>query len=411
MAAARSILFVHNGRPGRFAFLAERFAERGWAMALINAPPGNDLPGARTIHWREDRRPTAGIFEPAVKAEADMLRGHAAARAAQELKAEGFAPDLIVGHPGWGEMLFLGEVFPGVPQIQLGELYYRSTGGETDFDPEFRGRGRGNFAIVPALNATLAMSYAEATRIVVPTPYQASRFPAVFGPLIATIHEGVDTALVQRRSRARVTLAGGPLPPDAPVVTFVNRHFEPLRGFHTMMRALPSLLRAVPDVQVLMIGSEASKGYGIKPPEGETWKGRMLAELDGRLDLSRVHFVGPIGHDDLVTLYSLSSAHVYLTYPFVLSWSLLEAMACECLIVGSDTAPVRDVIRHGENGLLVDFFDPEALAATLATACLDGARYDPLRRAARATVLADYDRRTVCEPAWLRLVDEILRLA
>jgi glycosyltransferase involved in cell wall biosynthesis len=194
-----------------------------------------------------------------------------------------------------------------------------------------------------------------------------------------------------------------------PVVTFINRHLEPLRGFHIFMRALPRLLTTVPDVHVLIIGADRLAGYGPKPPrEGVTWKQLMLEELQGQLDGSRVHFVGQLAYDQLMRVLSISRAHVYMTYPFVLSWSLLDAMACECLIIGSDTAPVRDVIRPGKNGLLVDFFDHKALADALTEACVVPDQYEEMRRSARATIVDEFDRKTVCEPAWLSLINEVL---
>jgi glycosyltransferase involved in cell wall biosynthesis len=309
-------------------------------------------------------------------------------------------------------MLFLAEVFPGVPQIQVGEFYYRSREADEGVDPEFNPQLDLDQRIqLHAKNAGFALSYAAASRIVVPTPFQASVIPRVFHPLIRIIHEGIDTDAMRPNPKARITIGrtGQVLTRSTPVVTFINRHFEPVRGFHVFMRALPRLLAALPDVHVLLIGTDSRNGYGPQPARTKlTWKQVMLEELQGRLDLSRVHFPGPLSYGQLSSVLSVSRAHVYLTHPFVLSWSLLDAMACECLVVGSDTAPVRDVIRPGENGLLVPFYDHDALADALIEACRAPQRYEPLRRAARATVVGEFDRRTVCEPAWLALVDEVL---
>jgi len=174
------------------------------------------------------------------------------------------------------------------------------------------------------------------------------------------------------------------------------------------MRALPRLLSDVSDVHVLLIGADEPDVYGRRAPAGTTWKQIMAKELDGQLDLDRVHFTGPVSHDHLITLLSLSTAHVYFTYPFVLSWSLLDAMSCECLVVGSDTAPVRDVLRHRENGLLIDFFDQTGLARTLTDICRNPGRYASIGAAARATVVSEFDQRTICEPVWLSLISEVL---
>src|SRR5262245_10671749 len=191
------ILFIHNGSPGRFRFLASAFASRDWECVHIGPPDANDLPGTRTLRWQHSRGSTAGIFNLAVRAEADLIRGQNAAELAVKLKGEGFVPDLIIGHPGWGEMVFLGEVYAGVKQIQLGEWYYRSSGSDVDFDPEF---GMPTFADqcrVHAKNAALAMSIVEANRIVSPTKFQASMFPDVVQPRISIIHEGIDTAIAK----------------------------------------------------------------------------------------------------------------------------------------------------------------------------------------------------------------------
>lgn len=403
-------LFVQNGPRNRFGFIAHALVQRGWSCALINGEGGSELPGCRTVRWKPDRQPTAGIFPPAERAELDLMRGRFAADGALKLKADGFVPNLIIGHPGWGEMLFMREVFPKARQIQIGEFYYRTSGADVGFDPEFEQYDFDFQVKVHAKNATLAMSLAEADRIVAPTQFQAGLLPEVFRPRISVIHEGIDTAVARPKLNPQLrTQSGYILDRTRPVVTFVNRRFEPLRGFHIFMRALPRLLADIPDVHVLLVGMDAPGGYGKNAPPGTSWKQVMLNELKGRLDLPQIHFTGPISYELLLTAFGLSAAHTYLTYPFVLSWSLLDAMACECLIVGSDTAPVREVIEPGVNGLLVDFFAHDALAATLTAACREPERFAALRKTARETVVSRFDRATVCEPAWLALIDEVLQ--
>jgi len=403
------ILFVHNGSPGRFTFLARLLMDRGHSCAVLNSTDGTDIPGVPTMHWRPEQGTTNGIFAPAVRVEADLIRAFAAAEAARKMREAGFVPDLIIGHPGWGEMALLREVFPDARQIHIGEYYYRAKGADVDFDPEFALKDFRKSLGVPAKNPVLAMSFIEADRIVAPTPFQASLLPEILQSRVAVIHEGVDTELARPNPDVRVHLPGGQvLTRSRPVVTFINRAFEPLRGVHIFMRALPRILAEVPDVDVLMIGADASPAYGLRPQSAPTWKAAMLAELEGRLDLSRIHFTGQLTYPQLVAALSASAAHVYLTYPFVLSWSLLDAMSCECLVIGSDTAPVRDVLTDGVDGRLVDFFDVDGLALAVAEACRRPEAYAGLRRAARAKMVAQYDRRTVTEPAWLRLIDELL---
>lgn len=402
------VLFVHNGSPGRFLFLNEALAGRGWERAHIGPPDATDLPGARNIRWKYTRGTTQGILPLAVRAEADLIRAEAAAGMAVELRDDGFVPDLIIGHPGWGEMAFLREVFPSARQIQIGELFYRSRNTDYEFDREFAKYDFSGALRIHAKNAVLALSHGDADRIVCPTPFQASTLPEVFQSRIDVIHEGIDTGKTHRLSNFAIRLNGKLIDGKRPVFTFVNRAFEPLRGFHIFMRALPRLLEQVPDADVIIVGQDRDKVYGAGPRQGGTWKSVMMAELGERLDMSRVHFTGKLPYEKLVQVLSLSWAHVYMTYPFVLSWSLLDAMACECVMVASDTAPVRDVVRHGENGLLFDFFDHDQLADTLTGIARDPAATAHLRAAARKTVLDDYDRETVCLPAWMKLIDEVL---
>jgi glycosyltransferase involved in cell wall biosynthesis len=403
-----NVLFVHNGAPGRFAFLAAALRERGWAGALINGPTGTDLEGMASIRWRPSGPQQGSPRKLVRQAESQLVAGAGGAQAAMELRRNGFRPDVIIGHPSWGEMLFLKEVFPDTPQIQIGELYYQTRGGSFNFDPEFPAPSLEAAIIHQAGNAAFALSCAQATRIVAPTPFQASTYPDVFQPLVRVVHEGVDTKVARPFPHTRLTLQDGTvLDGSMPVVTFINRRFEPARGFHIFMRALPRFLSAVPDAHVLIVGSDDQDTYGRPPPEG-SWKQRLLAEVGDRLDPARVHWVGTLPYEQLLRVFAASWAHVYLTYPFVLSWSLLDAMACGCVIIGSDTAPVRDVVRHEENGLLVPFFDTDALAARLAEACRKPERFRRLRENARATAVAEYDRATVCLPKWLGVIDEVL---
>jgi glycosyltransferase involved in cell wall biosynthesis len=402
------ILFVHNNFPGQFAGVAPALARRGHRCAAIGSSTARAVDGMALAQWNTRRGTTQGIWPDAIRAEADLIRGRAAAAAAVKLKEKGFEPDVIVGHPGWGETVFLREIFPGARQVLLAEFYYRTKGGDWGFDPEFGAQDLAASFRVHAKNATLAMSYADADRLVCPTPFQASMLPASFRPQVRIIHEGVDTARIKADPNARLTLPDGRvLDRTSEIVTFVNRNLEPLRGFHVFMRALPAFLEARPEAQVVIIGSETGPGYGPTAPDGTTWKSRLLAEVGDRLDARRVHFLGRVPPETLHAAFSLAAAHVYYTYPFVLSWSLLEAMACGCLVVGSDTAPVRDVVVDGGNGLLRDFFDAEALSRTLIEACARPEAFQSMRQSARETVVTRFDRPRVCLPAWISTVEDL----
>lgn len=410
-ADLKKALIVRNGTSGRFTPIGELLKQNGWTGAVINGPFGNEIEGWVHCRWSAKAPTQPSGYAPVVKYENALRCGGAAAQVAIRLRDGGFVPDVIIGHPSWGEMLFLSEVWRGVPQIHLGEYYYHTEGGDSNFDPEFPAKSLASGVRIKSNNAVAAMSFLEAAAIVVPTPFQASLIPADFHHKLRIIHEGVDTGQTCRRPPAPIELPDGKvLAPGTPVISFVNRRFEPMRGFHVFMRMLPKFLSLSPNAHVLLIGAdERDNIYGVPPPGTKTWREAMLAEVGGKLPNDRVHFSPPVPYESLLKLLSNVTAHVYLTYPFVLSWSLLDAMACEALVVGSDTAPVRDVIQHGKNGLLVDFFETDAMAETLAAVCADPARYEPLRRAARETVVRQFDRASICMPDWLALIEEVVR--
>lgn len=405
----KRILFVHQNFPGQFPHIAEAAMKAGHKLAAIGGPTAKGIPGVDLRRWVLNRGSTPGIFDPATRAEADLMRAQAAGEQALRLKADGFVPDLIIGHPGWGETLHMSEVFPGVPQMLFGEFFYRSHGADVNFDPEFETSTALADWRVHAKNLGLSLAYAMADVIVCPTEFQASQFPPAFRDRIQVVHEGVDFSRARRRPGARLKLPDGRvLDGSRPVITFINRTYERLRGFHIFMRALPGLLEACPDAEVVIIGRDGTGGYGGSLKGGQSWKARMLAELGDRLDLTRVHFTGPLAHADMIDALSISWAHVYYTYPFVLSWSLTEAMACECLILGSDTGPVRDAVTAGETGILNDFFDVPALTRAMITACREPETFVQMRRQARESALSRFDRETVGVPNWMRLIEDRL---
>ncbi|MGZ8244312.1 glycosyltransferase [Methylomagnum sp.] len=406
-----AILFVHNNFPGQFGFLCQALRARGTRVAAIGQATAPGLPDVPMVRWKHGRGTSPGIFPPATRAEADLIRGHAAAHAALALKDKGFEPGLIIGHPGWGETLFLGEVFPRARRIEYAEFFYRSEGGDVGFDPEFPPLDMEKRFRLHAKNATMALALAEADRIVAPSAFQASMLPPRLREATRIIHEGVDTEAIRPDPDASFRLPDGRvLDRSRPVVTFINRRFGPLRGCHIFFRALPALLDAVPAAEIILIGANEVGNYDPPPPAGRTWRDVYLDEIRGRVDLSRLHFTGRLPYPDMLKAIAASSAHVYLTYPFVVSWSLFEAMASGAVVIGSDTAPVREVVSHGENGLLVDFFAVDGLAAAMIDACRRPAEHQALREGARRAVVERFDRQSQCLPAWLGLVDEVLEL-
>jgi glycosyltransferase involved in cell wall biosynthesis len=402
------VLFVHSNFPAQFRDLAQTLVDRGMRCWAIGNATARGLPGVELARWSNARGSTPGLFPLAVRAEADLIRAHAALEVARGLKAQGADPKLIVGHPGWGETVLLRDVFPAAKQILFHELFYKGRGGDIDFEVEFIPPTDQMILAGIAKNATMALALTQADVIVAPTPFQAATLPSVFHPRLRLIHEGIDTTAIRPGPARPFAVPGGPtLDPAKPLITHVNRHLEPLRGMHILLRALPRLQAEVPDAQTVIIGSPSQRGYSGAAPDGKTWKDMAMAGLEERLDLSRVHFTGPLPHEQMLAALRASWAHVYYTYPFVLSWSLAEAMASGCYVIASDTPPVRDAVEDGMNGKLLDFFDVDGLSDALVEACRKPDGFGALRAAARETAVERFDR-AKGRVAWLDLVDELL---
>ena len=413
------ILFVHQNFPGQFLHLAPAMAARGREVVALHVNAAAPLPGVRMIPYpvRPPER-AGGPHRWLQDLDTKVIRGEAAWRAARALDAEGFRPDVIVAHPGWGESLFLKEVWPAARLGIYCEFYYRTVGADVDFDPEFRRDEPEQACRLRMKNANHELHFPMAVAGLSPTQWQAQVFPSPFRERITVMHDGIDTdrvrpdpdAYLQLRTRQGqdLTLRAGD-----EIITFVNRNLEPYRGYHVFMRALPALLRARPRARVMIVGGD-DVSYGAQPPRGpdgqrRTWKQIFLSEVADELDLSRVHFLGRIPYGRFVSLLQLSSVHAYLTYPFVLSWSLLEAMSAGCAIVASDTAPVREAIVDGETGVLVDFFDGGALVREVCALLEDPARRARLGAQARAHAQDTYDLRRHCLPGQMAWVDALGR--
>ena len=336
-----------------------------------------------------------------------MARGAAVAKVLLQLRRDGFTPDVVVGHGGWGETLFVRDVWPGTRIVLHAEFYYSAEGADAGFDPEFCGTPHEGFAMqVRGRNAAMALALQDADVGVAPTRWQASRFPDELRRKIQVVHEGIDTDLVRPDPNAVLRLkgAGVVLRPGDEVVTYVARNLEPHRGFHVfMMRALPGILKERPRAHAIIVGGDGTS-YGPGPAGGGTWRARMLAEVSDRLDPARVHFVGWLPYGALIRVLQVSAAHVYLTYPFVLSWPMLDAMSAGALVVGSRTPPVEDVIEDGRNGVLRGFFDLDGLVRAVADVLAQPAAWHPLRERARATIRSRYDLRRVCLRGWSDLL-------
>ncbi|MFN4203080.1 MAG: glycosyltransferase [Tabrizicola sp.] len=403
------LLFVHQNFPGQFLHLAPAMQQLGHDVRAItdatHTKP-SDIPTLRYSFRPPPLDPAATRLGRTFTMMSD--RGVVVARFAQKLRAEGYVPDVIYGHSGWGETLFLKEVWPEAKLLVFAEFYYRGLGADVGFDPEFQASGFDQVMIAQSRAAYLAQALIHADAGVSPTEWQASTHPPVLRDRLEVIFDGVDCDRLTPNPQARFTLPDGRvLAPGDEVLTYVARNLEPYRGFHIFMRALPAILKARPEARVVIVGGHEAS-YGQLPKEGGTWKDVLLGELGDLLDLSRVHFTGKLTYDRLVDLFHVSRVHAYLTYPFVLSWSMVEAMAAGTLVVGSDTPPVAEVIEDGVTGRLVDFFDVAGWSVALTDALARPEAYQPMRATARAMVRDRYDLRSVCLP---RQVDLLTRLA
>ena len=399
------VLFVHQNFPAQFLHLAPALAERGHDVLALTDEKNKRASPVRTVRYGAPPKVERGSVLAKTYAEY-AERGLMAARGCRALRdRHNYTPDVIFGHSGWGETLFLREIWPEAKLLVYAELMYRTRGQDVGFDAEINpGSDEGRFLTVTR-SAHLIQGLVQADAGLAPTRYQADSFSPELRGKVTVIHDGIDTDRVRPDPDASLTLPNGSvLRAGDEVISFVNRSLEPYRGFHVFMRALPEVLAARPEAQVVLIGGDGVS-YGGKPKDADSWKAKMLAEMEGKLDLSRLHFLGRLPYADYLSVLQLARVHCYLTYPFVLSWSLTEAMSTGAYIVASDTEPVREVIRDGENGRLVPFFDVPALSAALIRG-LEGDHEAPrLKAAARQTILDGYDLRRHSLPRLIEWVE------
>lgn len=349
---------------------------------------------------------TSGAHHYLTSFETAIRRGQDVVRACLQMRAKGFVPDLVVGHPAWGELLFVKDVFPDARLIAYFEFFYGAEGRDVGFDPEFPLQTDTRYKL-RIRNSTQLQALAACDAGISPTQWQRSTYPAHEQSRIRVIHEGLDLDVLCFNPDARFVLPGGrQLSRNDKVVTYVSRQLEPYRGFHVFMRALPDLQKRLPDARFVIVGANGVS-YGTQPPQPhKSYREMLLAEVGDRLDLERIHFVGRIPYPDYVSLLQISMLHIYLTYPFVLSWSMLEAMACGAPILGSATPPVKEVIRDGENGFLFEFFDREQLVERAVDILQRD--IDPVRRRARQDVVAGYAYREHSSPAYQHLLNDVM---
>jgi len=415
-----NLLLIHQNFPGQFKHLAPALVKKGHRVLAMpmRAQAPSSWEGVELRAYRPRRGSTPGIHPWAVDFETKTVRAEACFRAALALRQEGFMPDAILAHHGWGESLFVKEVWPKARLGIYAEFYYLNEGADSNFDPEFLRHDPGERCRLRLKNVNNLLHFDLADAGLSPTHWQASTFPEPFRSRITVAHDGIDTAALRPAVDARLSLkqadgSNSALDRQQEVVTFVNRNLEPYRGYHIFMRALPALLRQRPSAQVVIVGGD-QVSYGSAPDPAvhgaASWREVFTQEVRGQIpdaDWARVHFVGNLPYEAFIPLLQVSTVHVYLTYPFVLSWSLLEAMSIGCAIVGSDTAPVREVIEHDRTGRLVDFFDPLALVRSVCELLDDPAARYELGRAARELAQERFDLRRVCLPQQLAWAESL----
>jgi len=391
-----NFLFIHQNFPGQFCHLSSELAEQGHqvvALGINEADKNKPLSDkVNHIRYKLHRGTTKDIHPLAAEVETKVIRAEAVAGACKQLKDKGFVPDLIYGHPGWGELLFVKTVYPDVPMVCFQEYFYNEEGYDANFDMEFAQiRDWQTKSHMIMKNAYLYLTLEQSDWNVSPTQFQAGTFPDKWKNKFSVIHDGVNEKVASPAKEAvSVKLKDGTvLSKKNKVITFINRRLEPYRGVHSFIRSIPQIQRQNPDAHIVIIGGEKGTSYGPPCPKGE-WKQQFLKEIKGQYDPSLVHFMGHVSHTTFIKLMQITSCHVYLTYPFVLSWSLLEAMSCEAPIIGSNTAPVEEVIKHNVNGMIVDFFSPTDIAQSVHTLLNNPNLREAYGKNARQTILDNY---------------------
>ncbi|MBU2091935.1 MAG: glycosyltransferase family 4 protein [Alphaproteobacteria bacterium] len=400
-------LFIHQNCPGQYKHLVQHLRQDPKnEIVFISEPNGNTVKGITRYDYTLHREANPKTHHYLIPAEQAVLHGQGVARCLLQLKEKGWVPDIICAHPGWGEALFVKDVFPDVPLLGFFEFFYRATGADCDFDPEYANTMDDIFRL-RLKNTTNLLSLDACDWGMSPTFWQRSVHPEVYKNRISVVHDGVDTDLLVPQPEGRIVLPNGTaLTAKDEIVTFVSRNLEPYRGFHVYMKALEEMCRRRPNAHFLVVGGD-DVSYGRRRPDGRSYREALLETV--KLDPDRVHFTGRVGYDVFVKILQVSSAHVYLTYPFVLSWSMMEAMSAGCLVIGSATQPVQEVIEDGVNGLLVDFFSPTDIADKVDAVFAHPDRMAALRVKARETIIERYDLKRICLPAQLGLIDTLIK--
>ncbi len=399
------VLFLHPNFPAQFRHVATilgRDPNNQVVFGTKNERPEWKIPGVKKALFTPSRDPRPETHHYVRPLESAVLHGQAVYRTMLALKSQGFVPDLVYGHSGWGPTLFVKDVFPDSKLMCYFEWFYWAHGSDADFDPADP-LSPDDEAKIRVKNAPILMDLYSCDWGLSPTKWQKSQFPHEFQRKMSAMHDGVDTEFFKPNPGAKLVLPNLDLSGADEVVTYVSRGMEPYRGFPEFIESIAYLQEKRPNCHVVVVASERVC-YGKSLPNGQTYKEQMLAKVP--LDMSRVHFVGTLPYGEYLKVLQASDAHIYLTRPFVLSWSMIESMSTGCVVVGSDTAPVREVIRDGENGFLVDFFSPKQIADRVHDILEHPTRMAHIRDNARKTVLENYAH-SVLLPRHIELMQEV----
>lgn len=410
------ILLIHQNFPGQYKHLAPALVAQGHEVVALTCKvkQATTWQGVKVIPYEIKGASTPKIHPWLSDFETKLLRATSCYRGAAALKKMGFEPDVICAHHGWGESMFLKDVWPNARLGLYCELYHLTGKDYLNFDPEFPSKNPEADRLrirMKNMNNRLHEEVMDAG--LSPTQFQADTFPDRWKSRITVAHDGIDTDLVCPNPTATLKISDDlTLSRDDEVITFINRNLEPYRGYHIFMRALPEILKKRPNAHVVLLGGD-EVSYGAKAPKGQTWKQIYIDEVRGRISTphwNRVHFMGRVPYETYLSMVQVSRAHVYLTYPFVLSWSLLESMSAGCAILASDTAPVREVMTENETGWMVDFFDKGALTDRLCELLEDPDTRQRMGENAREFVRTKYDLQSICLPQHLEWVEKLGKL-
>jgi len=384
------ILFLHPNFPAQFRHLATVLGrDKQNTVVYATSRAEGSIPGVNKAIYEKSRTARPETHHYVRPLENAVLEGQGVYRVAQNLKDRGFYPDVIYGHSGWGPTLFMKDAFPKATLICYFEWYYNAYGSDASFDPSDP-INADDEARIRTKNAPILLDLASCDRGLSPTEWQRSQFPSEFQSKIKVHHDGIDTTYFKPKAGAKLKLPriNLDLTEAKEIVTYVARGMEPYRGFPQLIEAISLLQKQRPQCHFVIVGKDRV-AYGKNLPDGKTYKEAMLKKFS--LDLSRVHFTDLLPYGEYLQILQASSAHIYLTRPFVLSWSMLEALSTGCLIVASDTAPVKEVIQDNINGLLVDFFSPQQVCDRVIEALDSPVKMADIRTQARETILAKYD--------------------